>query len=161
MSETTKINGYDATDEHLTFTISGEDYGLEINYIKDIIQMQEITRVPGVAPYIIGITNLRGSIVPVVDVRIRFGKEPQAYHERTCIVVIELDEMQIGMVVDAVQEVIHIPDSVVTQPPKMSAASENRYVRSIGNLDEKKIILLLDIQRLFYDGDVFPAAQVG
>ncbi len=156
--DTNKVNDYDMTDEHLTFSISDEEYGLEISYILDIIQMQDITRVPGVPGYIIGITNLRGSIVPVVDVRIRFGKEPRDYDERTCIVVIELDEMQIGIVVDAVQEVIHIPGNVITPPPKMGAASENRYVRAIGNIAEGKIILLLDIQRLFYDGDVSAVA---
>lgn len=145
-------------DKYLTFLVRDDEFGIEIQYIEDIIKMQDITKVPGTSGYIIGITNLRGTIVPVMDIRIRFGIEKREYDERTCIIVISVDGMLVGIVVDAVLEVLNLPASKVTHPPKTrSAAKENRYVRGIASLheedEEESVKLLLDISQLLYDGD--------
>lgn len=150
------ITAVEVEDQYLTFVVADDSYAIDISYIKDIIQMRTVkqAQVPGVPPYIIGITNLRGTIIPVVDVRIRFGKEHREYNERTCIVVVVLDDMQIGMIVEEVREVLKIPEHSITPPPKTSAASENRYVQNIASVGENnEIILLLDVEKLFYDSD--------
>jgi purine-binding chemotaxis protein CheW len=146
-------------EQYLTFIIGGEEYGVAIRYVKDInpIQSKDITPVPFLADYIKGIINQRGTIVPVIDVCLRFGRPPESYHERTCVIVVELDDISIGMVVDSVKEVLTIPAERMTKPPRMSAMSENKYVKNIASLGEGQgVALLLDIHKLFYDGELLP-----
>lgn len=155
------INQDEMLEQYLTFATDGEEYGIEIRYVKDIIQIPEqpITPMPFLADYIRGIINLRGTIVPVVDIRMRFSRPPHEYNERTCIIVVELDEIQIGMIVDAVREVLTIPAGSLAKPPQMSRAGENKYVNSIASLnDDQEIVLLVDIHKLFYDGEILPDA---
>jgi len=143
--------------QYLFFIIDGETYGIGIRYVKDIIQIpqQPITPVPFLTDYIRGVINLRGSIVPVIDVRMRFGRSEQEYHERTCVIVVELEDAAVGMVVDSVREVLTLPPESLSRPLKSAGMSENRYVTAIASLDEgKDIVLLLDISRLFYDREM-------
>lgn len=137
--------------KYLTFMLDQECYGLEISYITDIIQMQPIATLPEVKRYVKGIVNLRGEIVPVMDVRLRFGKPEIAYTERTCIIVARTGQLCVGLIVDSVCEVLKIPDESIAQPPRINGNS-NRFIKSIGKVD-KDIKLLLDFEKLVADDE--------
>ncbi len=138
-------------DKYLTFLLEQETYGIDIRVVIEIIGIQAITGVPEVPEYVRGIINLRGKIIPVVDMRLRFKKEFRAYNDRTCIVVIEAEGVLIGLIVDGVSEVLDIPEGNVVPPPKLKA-SQNRYIRGIGKTGEM-VTLLLDWAKLFSEQD--------
>src|SRR5665647_3006394 len=119
----------------LTFSIGKESYGIEIKFVTEIIGMQDITEVPELPNYVKGIINLRGKIIPVIDVRLRFRKETKEYNDRTCIVVIDIKEISVGLIVDNVAEVIKIDDSNIVPPPDIKTGFHNRYVRAIGKIE--------------------------
>ena len=138
-------------DKYLTFLLEQETYGIDIRVVIEIIGIQAIRGVPEVPEYVRGIINLRGKIIPVVDMRLRFKKEFRAYNDRTCIVVIEAEGVLIGLIVDGVSEVLDIPEGNVVPPPKLKA-SQNRYIRGIGKTGEM-VTLLLDWAKLFSEQD--------
>lgn len=135
----------------LTFALSNEIYGIEIQYVTEIIVIQPITQVPDMEDYIRGIINLRGKIIPVVDVRLRFKKAFRDYNDRTCVIVVELNDISIGLIVDSVSEVIPIPDSDIVDPPDVKKGGSN-YIRGIGKVDGE-IKLLLDCERLLSEDE--------
>ncbi|MCB2340677.1 chemotaxis protein CheW [Clostridium estertheticum] len=137
----------------LTFSVGKESYGIEIKFVTEIIGIQEITEVPELPDYVKGIINLRGKIIPVIDVRIRFRKEPKDYNDRTCIVVINIKETTVGLIVDNVAEVINIDDSNIVPPPQMKTGFHNRYVRGIGKVGNE-VKLLLDCDKLLNDEEL-------
>lgn len=134
----------------LTFSIGSEAYGFEIKYVTEIIGIQEITEVPELPIYVKGIINLRGKIIPVMDVRLRFKKEAMEYNDRTCIVVIEIHDISIGLIVDHVAEVLVIPPENIVSPPTVKMGFHNRYIKSIGKVGSE-VKLLLDCDTLLHD----------
>lgn len=130
----------------LTFTLGNENYGIQIQYVTEIIGIQAITEVPELPEYIKGIINLRGNIIPVMDVRIRFNKNQVEYNDRTCIIVIDIQSVSIGLIVDRVSEVISIPDQEIVPPPKMNRL-ENRFIKGIATTNNE-VKLLLDCEKL-------------
>lgn len=136
-------------NKYLTFEIDNEEYGVEIANIKEIISMCAITRVPETPPYVEGIINLRGDIIPVINVRTRFVKEAKEYDELTCIVVIEYMNYTLGLIVDNVQEVLYIDENKIAPPPNAKLTHHNQYIRNIGNTG-KKVKLLLDLDKFLF-----------
>lgn len=135
--------------KYLTFQVHEGEYGIEINYITEIIGVQDITPVPHTHHYVKGIINLRGTIVPVIDMRLRFGHEEIEYTDRTCIIVLSMDDINIGLIVDEVQEVADIDDEKIQDPPKTTAGGvENFFIKAIG-MSGDSIKQLLDINRVF------------
>jgi len=133
-------------DKYLTFFIDDECYGIEIRYVTEIIGLQKITPVPEMPDFVRGIVNLRGKIIPVMDVRIRFNKPFQEYMERTCIIVIDVHELTVGLIVDSVAEVISIPSGDVVAPPDLNKRGD-RFVMGIGKVGNE-VKLLLDCEKL-------------
>ncbi|MDF2984955.1 MAG: chemotaxis signal transduction protein [Eubacterium sp.] len=136
----------------LTFSLGSEAYGIEINYVTEIIGIQPITEVPELPEYIRGIINLRGKIIPVMDVRLRFKKSFREYNDRTCVIVIDIGEVSIGLIVDSVSEVISIPDAEIVAPPEMSK-SGNKFIKGIGKV-HGEVKLLLDCDKLLNEDEV-------
>lgn len=134
-------------DRYLTFSLDKESFGIEVRYVTEIIGMQAITDVPELPEYIKGIINLRGQIIPVMDVRLRFKKEPRQYTERTCIIVVDINNMPIGLIVDGVAEVITIPEEDIVEPPQNNMGISNRYIKKIGKVGSD-VKLLLDCEKL-------------
>lgn len=132
---------------YLTFALEKEVYGIEIKYVTEIIEMQPIVSMPEEPLFVKGIINLRGKIIPVIDVRLRFGMEPMEYNDRTCIIVVEIKNISIGLIVDNVSEVLAIPDEHITPPPEFQSGQSCRYILGIG-ITGKNVELLLDIQKL-------------
>lgn len=138
-------------DKYLTFSLADEIYGIDIAVVIEIIGIQNITQVPEVPDYVRGIINLRGKIIPVVDMRLRFKRDFREYTDRTCVVVIEVHDVLIGLIVDGVAEVLDIKADNVVPPPALKA-SQNKYIRGIGKLKES-VVLLLDWEKLFSEDD--------
>ena len=139
-------------DKYLTFTLGEELYGIDIRAVIEIIGIMPITKVPEVPPYVQGIINLRGKIVPVVDMRLRFGQEYRPYSDRTCVIIISVNDVLIGLIIDGVSEVLTIPENSIVPPPELKSV-RNRYVKNIGKLSEEKVVLLLDWKKLFSTED--------
>jgi len=136
----------------LTFSLGNEFYGLEICYVTEIIGIQPVTEVPEVPQYVRGIINLRGKIIPVMDVRLRFKKPFRDYNDRTCVVVVEIRDVSVGLIVDSVSEVLSIRDEDIVPPQELKAA-QNRYIKGIGKVGTD-IKLLLDCDRLLNDEEI-------
>lgn len=136
----------------LTFSIGNEFYGLEIACVTEIIGIQPITEVPELPEYIRGIINLRGKIIPVMDVRLRFKKSFREYNDRTCVIVVEVKDTTVGLIVDSVSEVLSIPDNDIVQPHELKAA-HNRYIKGIGKVGGE-VKLLLDCDKLLRDEEL-------
>ena len=127
---------------YLTFSLGKDIYGIAIKYVVEIIGIQSITAVPEVPQYIKGVINLRGKIIPVIDVRMKFGKESIDYNDRTCIIVIEIGDVTVGLIVDKVDEVLTAEDQDVALPPANRSGFENRYIMGIIKTGVKKQMLL-------------------
>jgi purine-binding chemotaxis protein CheW len=136
-------------DKYLTFVVDGETYGIEIRHVTEIIGLQKITSVPDMPDFVRGIINLRGKIIPVMDMRTRFHKQHAEYHERTCIIVVDFRDLSIGLIVDSVAEVVNIPADAVAPPPELSRRG-NRFIMGIGQV-AGEVKLLLDIEKLLND----------
>ena len=137
-------------DRYLTFRLAGEDYGIEIQYVTEIIGIQKITDVPDMPDYVKGVINLRGKVIPVMDVRQRFMLEFRDYDERTCIIVVDIDGTPVGLVVDKVQEVMDIPENNVEPPPKSSSESGKNFVQGMGKVGND-VKIILNVKKLLFD----------
>lgn len=133
--------------KYLTFDLGEETYGIEIRYVTEIIGMQSITEVPDMPSYLRGIINLRGRIIPVLDMRARFKKPLQDYHDRTCIIVVDIRDVSVGLIVDQVAEVLNIDDNNIDLPPDGRTGFSNRFINGIGKVGED-IKLLIDTDRI-------------
>lgn len=138
---------------YLTFALGRESFGLEISYVKEIVNMQPITQIPEVPAYVKGVINLRGKIIPVIDMCLKFGLELSAYNDRTCIIVVDIQEISVGLIVDNVTEVLVIDDSNIVPPPPMKTGAYNSYIKAIGKTGND-VKLLLDCQKLFNNEEI-------
>ena len=136
-------------NKYLTFVIEDEIFGIDISQVIEIIPVPAITWMPENPEAIKGIINLRGSIIPVIDVRIRFNKEERAYDEFTCIIIIEHDNNQIGIIVDTVNEVLYIPKNLTSSPPNAKLKYQNQFIKAIGKMNDE-VQLLLDLDKFLY-----------
>lgn len=134
-------------DKYLTFHLAAENYGIEVRHVIEIIGVQKITQVPDMPPFVRGVINLRGQVIPVMDMRLRFNLQPREYDQRTCIVVTQVAEQTMGLVVDSVNEVVDIPQSQVEPPSAQSAGSAGSYVKGLGKIGEN-IRILLDAEKI-------------
>jgi len=137
-------------DKFLTFIIGKEDYGIEIRYVTEIIGIQGITGVPDMPSHVKGVINLRGKVIPVMDVRLRFGVEERPYDDRTCIIVINIEEQPVGLIVDRVLEVLDIQKSEIEPPPVIKKGKSNRFIQGMGKVGDQ-VKILLNANRLLYD----------
>lgn len=145
--------------KYLTFLLGKEVFGIDIRYVTEIVGIQKISGLPEAPAYMKGIINLRGKIIPVIDMRLRFRKETCPYTDRTCIIVIDLSDMAIGLIVDRVDEVAAIPDGSIVPPPAFRTGYPNRYIMGIAKSGED-IRLLLDCERLFQDDEIETISQI-
>jgi len=133
----------------LTFSLGKEFYGIEIKYVTEIIGIQVITEVPELPDYVKGIINLRGKIIPVMDVRLRFKKPSKEYNDRTCVIVVDIKDISIVLIVDSVSEVLSIPEQDIVAPPEVSKTG-NRYIKAVGKVGSD-VKLILDCEKLLND----------
>ncbi|MEG2087455.1 MAG: chemotaxis protein CheW [Angelakisella sp.] len=138
--------------KYLTFWIDKQLFGVPIAYVVQIVGMQKITEVPEFPSYAKGIINLRGAITPLIDARLRLGKEEIDYNERTCVIVTDISDSSIGFIVDEVDAVMVIDNDLVSPPPRLEGSGEG-YITGIGKL-ENKVVLIIDTQKLIGVGEL-------
>jgi purine-binding chemotaxis protein CheW len=132
-------------DKFLTFRVAEEYYAIEIKHVTEIVELQDITQIPDLANYIKGVINLRGKVIPVINVRLRFLLSERAYDSRTCIIVINFNSTDVGLIVDEVSEVINITEEQIESPPKTMKGTKSRFIKGFGKVGIKvKIILNID-----------------
>ena len=144
--------------KYMTFKLANEEYGLEILKVREIIGLMDITRVPRTRDDIRGVINLRGRVIPVVDLRIRFGMEPMEATDQTVIIVVQCQvgsrDLTIGILVDQVLEVLNIAEKQIEPPPNFGAgAVDNCFILGVGK-SERRVIFLLDIARVLIEGEL-------
>jgi purine-binding chemotaxis protein CheW len=147
----------DREGKYLTFTLSGEEYGVGILKIKEIIGMLPITSVPQTPEFVKGVINLRGKVIPVVDLRLRFGMDVMEYTERTCIIVVEIEgavnTILMGVVVDSVSEVLNIKNEEIEDPPSFGMKLDIDYILGMAKM-EGGVKILLDIDKVLGEEEI-------
>lgn len=147
----------DKEGKYLTFTLAQEDYGLEILKVREIIGMMDITAIPQTPPYIKGVINLRGRVIPVLDLRLKFQLPAVAYGERTCIIVVDVQcgqgVVQVGLVVDAVSEVLSVTGEDVEPPPAFGTRVDDTFILGLAKT-RGAIKILLDIDRVLNSSEL-------
>jgi purine-binding chemotaxis protein CheW len=128
--------------QHVTFLIGDETYGVGVEKVKEIIGMTDITHVPNAAYFMEGVINLRGTVVPAIDMRKKFKMEPRHYDTYTVIIIVEVKERLIGMIVDSVSDVVSIPLSAVQKTPNFTSKIQTEFIEGIGQIDNSLIIIL-------------------
>lgn len=138
--------------KYLTFRTDNELFGIPIADVVQIIGIQEITPLPDFPKYVKGVINLRGNIIPVIDIRLRFGKPAIPYNEGTCIVVTRMEDACMGFIVDSVDEVTDLESDGISAPPKVSSDTTNKYLTGIGRIGER-VVLLLDVGKILTESE--------
>jgi len=131
----------------VTFSIGGEEFGVDILKVQEIIRMLDITRVPKAPDFVEGVINLRGKVIPIIDLRKRFGLASKGHDKNTRIIVIDINDMIVGYIVDSVSEVLRIPADTVEPPPPVVAGLDSEYISGVGKLDDR-LLIFLDLDRL-------------
>ena len=131
----------------VTFEIGDEEFGIDILKVQEIIRTMAITKVPNSPPHVEGVINLRGKVIPVIDLRSRFLLESKPHDNQTRIIVVDLHRVVIGFVVDGVSEVLRIQSNTVEPPPPVVSGIESEYIKGVGKLDNR-LLILLDLDKL-------------
>jgi purine-binding chemotaxis protein CheW len=131
----------------VSFKIGEEEFGVDILIVQEINRMLQITKVPNTPDFIEGIINLRGRIIPVIDLRIKLGMARRDHGKNTRIVVVEIKEKTIGFIVDEVNEVLRIPKNITEAPPELVGGINSEFITSIGKLDDR-LLILLDLEKI-------------
>jgi len=137
----------DETSQYVTFTIADEIYGVEVLKVQEIIGMTLVTHVPNSPSFMKGVINLRGAVVPVVDMRLKFGIKEKDYDSFTVVIIVEVRERLIGMIVDTVSDVAEIPLNTIQDTPHFTTSVDTDFIKGIGQLDSK-LVIILDVDRI-------------
>lgn len=145
--------GAASANEFLTFRLGGEEYGMDILKVQEIRGYDAVTRIANTPAHLKGVINLRGSIVPIVDLRIRFGLGEPVYDAFTVVIILNVSGRVVGIVVDSVSDVLTLADEQIRPAPEFSASLDTQYVTGLGAVDERMLILV-DIERLISSRDM-------
>lgn len=150
--------------KYLTFSLGGEVYGLEILKVQEIIGIMTVTRVPRTPEFVRGVINLRGKVIPVVDLRLKFGLDKVVDTERTCIIVVQVTKddtsVTMGVIVDEVSEVLDISGAQIEEAPEFGGQVDTEFIMGMGKI-EKKVIMLLDVDRVLTGGEIEAVSNLG
>lgn len=148
-------NNQDAANtlQQLTFNLAGEEYGVDILTVREIRGWSRVTRIPQTPDYLLGVLNLRGAIVPIMDLRLRFGLERESYGDNTVVIIVAVEERLFGIVVDAVSDVVDIDPAAIKPVPDMGVVVDTRYLKGLATHVER-MVMLLDVEKLMRPEDV-------
>ncbi len=153
------VQGRSLGGKYLTFGLAGEEYGLEILKVREIIGMMDITAVPRTPEFIRGVINLRGKVIPVVDLRRKFDMPPAEATDETCIIVVDVGRVEMGIMVDKVSEVLDIASDDIEPPPSFGVSVDTDFILGMGKANNR-VTILLDISRVLTADDVGAVAAV-
>lgn len=145
-----EIQKKDSTEilQLVTFLIANEEYAVDILFVQEINRMIQITKVPNSPDFVEGVINLRGRVIPVIDLRTRLGMQKIAHDNNTRIIVIEVLGNTLGFIVDSVREVLRIPSNITEPPPQLTSGIDSEYIKSVGKLEDR-LIILVDLEKIF------------
>lgn len=126
----------------IVFKLKDEEYGVDVKQVKSIERMEKITRVPNTPPYVMGVINLRGIVIPIIDLRNRFGFEQDDYNEHTRIIIVKVEDIEVGLIVDAANDVLDIPTNLIEPAPKVVGGVESVYIYGVAKISDRLLILL-------------------
>ena len=144
---------------YLTFALDGEEYGLEILKVREIISLCEITCVPQTPEFVKGVINLRGKVIPVIDLRLKFAMAEAERTEETCIIVVSLGELETGILVDKVSEVLDIACQDIDQTPEFGGSVNTDFILGMGKTG-RRVTILLDIEKVLSDAEAADIAEI-
>lgn len=143
--------------KHLVFGLGDEDFGAHIRAVQEIIGIQRVTRLPGTPDHVRGVINLRGRVIPVIDLRLKFGLPARADTDKTCIIVMNIESASgvstVGVIVDTVTEVVDLTSEQLDLPPSLGAGAETEFIAAVGKID-KRVLIVLDVQSVFASVEV-------
>lgn len=142
-----------AEEQVVVFQLNDQTYGIDIVSVREIIRMEEITQIPGAPEFVEGIIKLRGGVIPVIDLNKRFGLASSERTGQSRIVIVQVNDVTFGMIVDSVQEVLRIPTSNIEPPPSMVGRVDAAYLRGVAMLEDERLVILLDHTKILYDSE--------
>lgn len=149
----------DREGKYLTFVLGEEEYGLGILNVREILGMMPVTAVPQTPEFVKGVINLRGKVIPVVDLRLKFSLPEIEYGQETCVIVVEVGGVQMGIIVDAVQEVLDIAANQIEDPPRFGSQVDTEFILGMGKVGDK-VKILLDIERVLSGEALVTASRI-
>jgi purine-binding chemotaxis protein CheW len=152
VAEIQKEDGTDEVLQWVTFQLESETYGINVMQVREVLRYSEIAPVPGAPDYVIGIINLRGNVVIVIDTRSRFGLMPGEISDNTRIVIIEADKQVIGILVDSVAEVVYLRSSEIDTTPSVGTEESSKFIQGVSNRDGE-LLILVDLNKLLSDDE--------
>lgn len=159
MQEAAVVEARQRAGKYLTFRLAEEEYGLEILKVREIIGIMDITAVPRTPDFIKGVINLRGKVIPVIDLRRKFGMPGSERTEETCIIVVDVGAIEMGIIVDKVSEVMNIPGEQIEDAPSFGASVDTQFILGMGKANGR-VTILLDIGRVLGGDDLAALAAV-
>ena len=143
----------DHLEKYLTFIVDEEVYGLEILKVREIVAMIHISKVPLVPNYVKGVINLRGKVIPVIDIRLKFDMKDIDYDEHTTIIIVDIEDLSVGFIVDETSEVVKIDKSNLMPPPKFGTGIDTSFLKSMAKTEEN-ITMIVDLEKLFSSEEI-------
>ena len=131
----------------VSFTIGNEEFGVDILYVQEINRMLQITKVPNAPDFVDGVVNLRGRVIPVIDLRSKMGMLKKEHDQDTRIIVVEVANKTVGFIVDTVKEVLRIPQNITEAPPELVSGINSEFIKSVGKLEDR-LLILIDIEKI-------------
>jgi len=132
----------------IIFELKGKEYAIPVHQVRSIEKMMHITRIPNIAPFVKGVINLRGVVTPIIDLRLRFGLDELEYSDRSRIIIITLNDMDVGLVVDAANDVVDVSEDVFEPSPEAAFGTEVDYINGVAKL-EKRLLILVNLEKVF------------
>lgn len=137
----------------VVFQLKEKEYAIPVSKVSAIEKVQHITRVPGVTEYVKGVINLRGVVTPIIDLRLRFGIEEEVYSDSTRVIIVALDDMEVGLIVDAANDVIDVKVESIEPQPEVVGVAETEYISGVAKID-KRLLILLDLEKVLQTEDM-------
>ncbi len=159
MSENATKETQNGIQRYLTFFVENEQYGLNIRNVKEIIASMNITAVPKTPPYIKGVINLRGAVIPVIDVRLKFGLEEKPHDVNTAIIINVVDNVSIGFIVDRVEDVLSLNASQLTDAPRFGTHVDTSFIENVAEVNDH-VIMILNLKRIFEQDELVDIASI-
>lgn len=145
--------------QFVTFALGGEEYAVEALKVQEITGLPPVTKVPYLPPFVKGVINLRGAVMPVVDLRLKFGFEPMEYDKHTCIIVVMVLNNCMGMIVDAVSDVVRVGGESIEQAPSLGSKVRTDFMKGVGKIDSR-LLIILDVDKILTDEELVSLLSV-
>jgi purine-binding chemotaxis protein CheW len=145
----------------IVFALGSEEYGVEVDKVRTIERMQPMTRVPKVPAFINGVINLRGVVIPIIDLRARFGLDLAEYNDNTRIIIVSAEEYEVGLIVDSANDVIDLDSDEINSPPEIVGGIKAKYLDGIARVGENRLLVLLNLERVLDKSEIQQLEGIG